>query len=157
MGRIWCAEHSEPHTPQLEPDFICNFYSVCDNNRFCYSSDFRFQISKLANLPRSGNSAFYWHLTPWPPLLDSLSRAKAREEGEKGAGKWTMNNEQCRMDNHPRSGNTPWPPLLDSLSRAKAREEGEKGAGKWTMNNEQCRMDNHPRSGSIRRGGGLRG
>ena len=72
-------------------------------------SDFRFQISewpifrvaeqgglgtgkmdneqcRMANLPRSGSADFYWHLTPWPPLLESLSRAKAREEGEKGVG-----------------------------------------------------------------------
>jgi hypothetical protein len=39
------VEHPEPHTPHPEPDFTCNFYSVCDNDRSVYSSDFRFQIS----------------------------------------------------------------------------------------------------------------
>jgi hypothetical protein len=28
--------------------------------------------------PRSGSDAFFWHLTPWPPLL--------KGEGEKGVG-----------------------------------------------------------------------
>jgi len=32
----------------------------------------------MDNLPRSGNDAFFWHLTPWPPLL--------KGEGEKGVG-----------------------------------------------------------------------
>ncbi len=57
----------------------------------------------MDNLPRSGGSAFYWHLTPWPPLLESLSRAKAREEGEKGVGgkggEVYENNENLTIDN----------------------------------------------------------
>jgi len=73
---------------------------------------------RMANLPRSGGSAFYWHLTPWPPLLESLSRAKAREEGEKGVGgkggEVHENNEKLIIDN------TEWPIF-------RAAEQGGRG------------------------------